>query len=458
MRLKNFLIPFLALFAQTVTGASVGSSLPVARQRHENEPLPNDLCPSNQGQVGRLAPGWFHALMTNNPDVGTMDTCPAEIDMDEKNEEKCPADSTHNFNVRFFTEDQAARKVNALSKTVKCMVTQSMTQRLKTTGQDEFLHYLEKRIPVIRELLPTLFPPKLLLPILSDPDFSIRLCFNPELKGTYTLKPNVVWLFIMPYWTDAELRSVLKNELHHALVRYHNVNSINGGQLSRTPEEGSRIIEPFLHRSRGYAPDTDLINKHNKALKDGFAQLEKLKKIVKKSQGSKKPKLSLDEKAQLEAFKEIISHYEPQVHRTKFNKADISAEQLKAANKQISANGFYSSTIEGQPVYFRELYESDDGTMVSGYYFNADNSWQAKAKALFMDIKSWQDATGFGPYKKDRSERKDAELSSYLQELPQAVLRFIFTTWCQYFDDYRQLDDGAYCAEIHESAASVRLL
>lgn len=451
MRLKKILIPFFALFAQTVTGASVGSPLPAAPQRYEDDLLPDRL-------NGALSPRWLYELMKNSPDMGMMDTCPAEIDMDEKNEEKCPADPTHNFNVRFFAEDQAVRKVNALSKTVKCMVTQSMTRRLKTTGQHEFLHYLEKRIPVIRELLPTLFPPKLLLPILSDPDFSIRLCFSPELKGVYTVEPNVVWLFVMPYWTDAELQSVLENELHHALVRYHNVNSINGGQLPLTPEEGSRVIEPFLQRSRGYAPDTDLINKHNKALKDGFAQLEKLKKIVKKSQGSKKPKLSFDEKAQLEAFKEIISHYEPQVHQAKTNKADISAGTLKAINKQISANGFYSSIVDGQSVYIRKLYESDDGTIVSNYYFNADNSWQAKAHALFMDIKSWQDATGFGPYKKDRSERKDAELSSYLQQLPQAVLRFIFPEWCQYFDDYHQLDDGAYCAEIHESAPSVGLL
>lgn len=207
-----------------------------------------------------------------------------------------------------------------------------------------------------------------------------------------------------------------------------------------------------------YVHDKRLISVHKKALQDGLDQLKRLEKIVKKSQKTGVIKLSADEKEQLEKFKEMILCYVPQAHRTKIPKADLPSKTHNAMHKQISTHGFYASTMDGKPAYFRELYESDDETIVSNYYFNRDNSWLEKAKAFFADIQVWQEAIKSGPYKEDTPEKKAAELSSYLRELPPALLRFIFLKWCQYFDDYHQLDDGTYCADVYENPSSVKAI
>lgn len=464
MRLKPMLMFYLTSFSQMI-GTSVGNPLLPMHQRHaENEDnSPLGMCPADLMRLPTLLPPrWLPELMQpttttvlNGLDRGEMDGSAA------KNDEKDTAGAIQNL--RFFSQNQAACKVQALSETVPCVISSPALSTPKLRRQHTALRaYGEKLIPEIRKLLPTLFPPKVLLPILSDPSFSIALAFrNPRdigtkegSKGSYDSQTNTVTLGIAgTHWTDAELQVTLKNELHHALIRCHNVHVMNSGSLPQSSVEMNKIAYPFFPRTTGYTQDTHLVNKLRKSSKEGLDRLKSLKKIIKKSRNPGKFKLSSDEKAQLKTFKEIILRYEPQIHEIPgpdedYSNGKFNAGRLKKLKEQISENDFPKLRVDHGSLYIRELHACDDGFVFLKGTYNADDSWQAKAEALFGDLKYYRGSMKEPGYKEGTPDRKVAEFSSFLQELPQSVLRFIFPEWCKYFDDYFELNDGDYCADI----------
>jgi hypothetical protein len=127
-----------------------------------------------------------------------------------------------------------------------------------------------------------------------------------------------------------------------------------------------------------------------------------------------------------------------------------------------------SFKVEGKKrLYLYEIKDREDGVVLTKGTYRADNSWQAKAIALFYDMRDYRlQLEKSGVYARGAPKEKDAEESSFWQELPQSILRTLSVSadpsaeggWCRYFDDRYLLDDGKYCADTPEpeSPPSVR--
>lgn len=359
---------------------------------------------------------------------------------------QCPSDPIIHKSLQFFSKSQVVQEVQELSQQVNVRIAPHLVKYLEERGLNQYYKSLQYQAAMVIKLLPTVVSPRLLAPILSDPSFSIEITDHTNQPGVdgrpdavYLPWSNKILLIADSDWTDTEMHDTLRNEFHHAMVRYQNMQLNQQNGTSR--EASLPMIYPFLKKDAGFKPSKTLIAQHKAALGKGFDRILLLKKLFNSAAFEKDPLLL--------QFQEIILNYEPKMHRDELDKKYLTADSIERIKKAVleKSGQAFSKNSDGSPYYIRMFYNYKDSVIVK-YVYNKDDSWQEKAKAFFADMVELQGDISSAGYSTRKPFEKDMETSSSLQELPDSILRFVFPEWCQYFDDYNQLDDGEYCADI----------
>jgi hypothetical protein len=359
----------------------------------------------------------------------------------------CSAESSPYRGPTFFSRRDD--ELSVLIDHVGCHIGQDLIDYAKKNDADYLLADYNEEITLVRSLLPEVLPRELLIPVLQDASFSIMITSQtapPGVTGSpdalYQPASNTLRIIGDTDINKKQMRSILKNEFEHVATRLRNVELNNGKLLPR--DASLPMIWPTMSPG-SYESDATKLKEFKDSIEKGFARTAEVGSLITTSFNM----LCEPQKRLLEAFKQALQRFEPEVLRQELPKTGGSKRLVeKLAKKLREKNVAALPGGKGElSLYVREIY-TYSGSYVLKYTLNKDNHWRSKAQAFFSAISSWNDNVAKGQYKIFGLEHGVAELSSFLHELPGELTALLFPEWCQYFDDYHELDDGAYCRAI----------
>lgn len=287
-----------------------------------------------------------------------------------------------------------------------------------TPSSANLLIVLEKEIKQIRALLSEAIHPKLLLDILYDPDFSIKLIAKDDRgsQGYYSPIERTVYIRTHGRTSDEQILATLRNELHHAAV--HLTNSRRQSlSLSSDVSASMQVVSPFLKDSSPVETwEIDLISYH-------------------------------EHKAALDAGFERVKHFKDLLSQSSLlnSNAFMDKSAKKNLNKYLEAMKNFRLK---SPIAYLSL-ERMNEEVLSDY--SKSGNLSARAAAFIRQIEGYKVQIYKGAYRHLPLPEKELELSSYLQEIEPDILKVFFPEWCNYFSKYHQVED--YCMNSKQPAS-----
>ncbi len=290
---------------------------------------------------------------------------------------------------------------------------------ISTPSSSLLLTSLEREIRQIRALLSEAIHPKLLLDILHDPDFSIKLIARDGsgTQGYYSPIERTVYIRTNGRTSDEQALDTLRNELHHVAVHFSNLR--RQGLFPPIKVLASmQIVSPFLRDASQmdtWQVDLESYNAHKAALDAGFERVKNFKNLLNQS-----------------------SLLNPNTFADKLAKENL--------NKYLDAVKSYRLK---NPIEYLSLERMNEETLSD---HSKSGNIKEKATAFIMQMERYKRQIYMGAYRYFPLSEKELELSSYLQEIDPNILQVFFPEWCDYFSQYHQVEN--YCLISKQSSFS----
>ncbi|HVV69766.1 MAG TPA: hypothetical protein VHE99_12180 [Gammaproteobacteria bacterium] len=281
---------------------------------------------------------------------------------------------------------------------------------ISTPSNSILLISLEREIRQIRTLLSEAIHPKLLLDILHDPDFSIKLIAEDERgsQGYYSPIERTVYIRTHGRTSDEQLLATLRNELHHVAVHFTNLRR-QGLFLPSKVLASMEIVRPFFQDSsqaETWEGDLTAYNAHKEALDAGFERIKHFKDLLSQS-SLLNPNTFIDKlaKENLNTYLDAMKNYRL--------KSSIECLSLERINEEVLND------------------------------YSKSGNLKERAAEFIRQIEGYKIQIYKGAYRHLPLSEKELELSSYLQEIEPDILKVFFPEWCDYFSKYHKVED--YC-------------
>jgi hypothetical protein len=351
-------------------------------------------------------------------------------------------------------------------------------------SSDERLHFEEvilRMTMLIRNNLAYVIHPKMLWNILSDPNFSIYILPKSviQIEGSLALAgyapiTNKVVIGWDPDITEENLRMILRNEFHHAAIRYRNLANKNNKINMKSGNQNYLEAASVTPAVNTYFQDNDiLINRLNNSIDSGLKRIREQYEVLIKN-ASNNITINKSGRKKLNKFINSLEDYDIQKQMVSICREEFEEFQSYATVKRLSDGRWFipagdhvdprppswSTILYNLPFltlprhkkfntdrFLRVLEEDADQFRVE-YSCVIDDSPLEKAKAFIAELNDIMEMYDpGGSYHKITAGNKTAmlaELSSHIEQFPEAVKKLIFPEWCQYFEDYLQIKDYCY--------------
>ncbi len=373
---------------------------------------------------------------------------------------------------------------NLINK-IKIHYDSSFNYKLSWEEQFRFEEIILQMSVMIRKNLPYVLNSVLLSRILSDPNFSIYIMPASMIgagsaDGSYDPETNRIFLAWDPYKTEESLRRVLRNEFHHAAIRYQNL-AKKDSRMDLLKFKDMRIASGTPAINNYFQVNYMLVNRLDYAIKRGLERIqEEYKSVIEKA--IYQIPLNKTERNKLDVFLDTLKDYDIQTLTVKISKEKYAAYQSykkvvrladdrlfipagKYSDTRLNSQSFFTAWMNWAPAFsefefdnYLRLLKEDDRQVKVAWQHAKDNSLLEKAKAFITeftsDLKMYDPEGPYGQTTKGNIALKLLELSSHIEEFPEALKKLVFPEWCQYFDDYMQIKD--YCDRNTPQSATLR--
>ncbi|MBA2654009.1 MAG: hypothetical protein H0U71_02950 [Gammaproteobacteria bacterium] len=294
-------------------------------------------------------------------------------------------------------------------------------------SEGDYVKVCNDMIKMIRINLAYVLNTQLLKQLLKEHGIKITIVhpfFIGYNQGVYDYHTNTILIAWDQYFSNSEIRNVLKNEIHHMAVCIR-----NGGRTETC------ITPPTFKKLN------KIIARGNKKINE-YAELFRLGH-------------------QLKDLEAIIDQYEPMLFQLPVTVYDYnmlmettSAKILEdgrifvpKGEAPMAGEGHYDKTLVNNDFYIK-LCQVDSDNIIYKICFAKDSSVNSKMTAFFIDwdIRQFHYVDGYGDssFFKTNLNNRVSEFASDLEELPKGLKELFYPKFCEIFSQFHNVDD--YCS------------